>query len=101
MMMFKKNKVWNIRDMKDVSYRHILKPGTPEHGATEHGAPRNNRIRNTGGTAKHLGKKWKNNEIPRNTSGTPAEHPGIPTERQSNTTGTPRNNGTILNEEQL
>ena len=79
-MMFKKNKVWNIRDMKDVSYRHILKPGTPEHGATEHGAPKNNRIRNTGGTAKHLGKVEEQRNTP---------------EHQRNTSRTPRNtNGT-------
>ena len=72
--------------MKDVSYRHILKPGTPEHGATEHGAPKNNRIRNTGGTAKHLGKVEEQRNTPehqqntpeyqRNAKVTPLEHPG-------------------------
>ena len=38
--------------------------------------------------------RWRN-------SGTPAEHPGIPTEQQRNTSGTPRNNETIQNEEIL
>ena len=35
--------------------RHTIKPGTPEHGTTEHGSPAEHR--NTGGTTEY----WKNN----------------------------------------
>ena len=43
----------------------------------------NKGTQNTGGTAEH--------------PGTPAEHPEIPTEHQRNSSGPPRNNGTIQN----
>ena len=54
---------------------HTIKPGKPEHGATELGTPRNSitprnsRIRNTGETAENLNSRTM--ECPR----TPAEHP--------------------------
>ena len=51
----------------------------------EHGTPAEGR---------NTPQRWRN-------SGTPAEHPGIPMEQQRNTSGTPRNNETIQNEEIL
>ena len=65
---------------------HTIKPGTPEQRNTEH--------RRNSGTPRNSGETTEY-------SGTPAEHPGIPTEHQPNASGTPRNNGTLHDEEQL
>ena len=55
--------------------------------------PRNNKTRNAGGIAEHQ-------ETVAEQLNT-LEHPGIATEHQRHTNGTPRKNGTIQNEEQL
>ena len=66
---------------------HTIKPGSLEHG--------------TPAEQRDTPEQWRNNGTPRNTSRTPAEHPGIPTEQQCNANGTPRNNETTQNEEIL
>ena len=64
---------------------HTIKPGTPKHGTTKQGTPAEQR---------NTAEQWGNNR-------TPAEHSGIPTEQQRNTSGTPRNNEMIQNKEKL
>ena len=66
---------------------HTIKPGTPEH--------------ETPAEQRDTPEQWRNNGTPRNTSRTPAEHLGIPTEQQCNANETPQNNETAQNEEIL
>ena len=52
----------------------------------------------TSGEQRNTREQWRNNwTLP----GTPAEHSRIPMEYQRNTSGTPQNNGTTQNEEEL
>ena len=72
----------------------VLKPETPEHRTTEHGIPRNNRIRNTSVTVKHPATvaeqlipqkhQQKTQEYQQNTNVSRAKHPWITKPYESN-----------------
>ena len=74
----------------------VLKPETPEHRTTEHGIPRNNRIRNTSVTVKHpatvaeqlISPKHQQNtqEYQQNTNVSRAKHPWTTKPYESNNT---------------
>ena len=73
---------------------HTIKPGIPEHGATEHGIPAEQR--NATGTPEHGTPAERPNNTGTRNNGTP-EH-GTPAERRNNSgiTEHHRNNGTPL-----